>query len=290
MEHQLWQAIVNEVRQLDKSRRRTERGFTVGEIVLTWFWAVLHDRPVDWACQRRNWPIHLRQRRLPSGSTMSRRLRSCAVRQLLTQLETQVLQPRGSHLVWLLDGKPLLTSKVSKDRQASALKGSRGYKLHALIDAQQQVKAWRISPLGKDEKEMGRRLIRAAQVQGYIVADGNYDAAPLYQACEEQGDLQLVAPLRVCRTGTRRRRQTPGRQRAITRQDGLLDRDKLFVKGLFRQRLAIERYFGNLTSWGGGLTHPPPWVRTHRRVARWVQGKLILHALRRQLRSTTYVA
>lgn len=290
MEHQLWEAIVREVRQLDKSRRRTERGFTAGEIVLTWFWAVLHDRPVDWACQRRNWPIHLRRWRVPSGSTVSRRLRSAEVRQLLGQLEARILQPHAKHLVWLLDGKPLLTSRVSKDRQASAARGMRGYKLHVLIDAEQRVQTWRISPLGKDEKEMGRRLIRAARVQGYVVADGNYDAAPLYDVCDQQGELQLVAPLRACRTSVRRRRQAPGRRRAIARQDGLLERDKQFVNDLFRQRLAVERYFGNLTSWSGGLKHLPPWVRTHRRVERWVQGKLILHALYRQLRSTTYAA
>lgn len=290
MEYQLWQAIVSEVRQLDKSRRRTETGYTDGEIVLTWFWAVLHDRSMDWACQRGNWPIHLRRRPLPSSTTMSRRLRAPGVRKLLVQLEERVLRSSGRGLVWLLDGKPLLTSKVSKDRHTSALRGTRGYKLHVLIDAAQQVKIWRISPLGKDEREMGRRLIRAAGVQGYVVADGNYDAHPLYHACDEQGQLQLVAPLRTSRTGCRRRRQSPGRQRSIARQDGLLDQDQAFVKDLLSQRLAIERYFGNLTSWGGGLTHLPPWVRTHQRVERWVQSKLLLHALRRRLRTRTYVA
>ena len=46
-------------------------------------------------------------------------------------------------------------------------------------------------------------------------------------------------------------------------------------------RLDCERQFGNLVNWGGGLTCLPAWVRTHRRVRRWVQAKLVLAALKR---------
>jgi hypothetical protein len=45
-----------------------------------------------------------------------------------------------------------------------------------------------------------------------------------------------------------------------------------------------------LVSWGGGLTGLPAWVRTHRRVHRWVQAKLVLSALKQQLRQTTCAA
>lgn len=290
MEHQLWKAILAEVTRLDKSRRRNEKSYTDGEVVMAWFWAVLHDRPVGWACQRKNWPIHLRQRRIPSDSRVSRRLRTTSVKQLLKQVEDSVLAPQGQRLVWLVDGKPLPVSKVTKDRQAGPLKGSKGYKLHAMIDASGSVKAWRITPLGKDEKEMARRLVQSATLQGYVIADGNYDATQLYDACEEQGDLCLVTPLRASPSGRRRKSQSPGRRRSIERQDGLRAADKPFVLGLFHQRGDIERWFGNLSSWGGGLTHLPPWARTHRRVHRWVQAKLILNALRRQLRERTYVA
>ncbi len=54
-----------------------------------------------------------------------------------------------------------------------------------------------------------------------------------------------------------------------------------FARELMLLRNTIERSFGNLTNWGGGLTHLPPWVRTHRRVHRWVQAKLILNAIKR---------
>lgn len=290
MEHQLWKQILAEVTRLDKSRRRNEKAYTDGEIVLTWFWAVLHDRPVSWACQRTNWPIHLRGRRIPSDSRVSRRMRTASLQQLLQQVEVGALAPQKQGLVWLVDGKPLPVSKVTKDRQAGPSKGAKGYKLHALVDAIGNVKAWRITPLGKDEKEMARRLLHCASVQGYVVADGNYDAKPLYDLCEQQGNLRLLTPLRASPGGRRRKGQSPGRCRSIARQDGLRAQDKPFVLDLFRQRVDIERYFGNLTSWGGGLMHLPPWARTHRRVHRWVQAKLILHALRRRERQRTYVA
>jgi hypothetical protein len=48
--------------------------------------------------------------------------------------------------------------------------------------------------------------------------------------------------------------------------------------------------FGNLTSFGGGLAPQPGWVRTHRRVRRWVQAKLTFNALRMELRNQTDVA
>jgi hypothetical protein len=60
-----------------------------------------------------------------------------------------------------------------------------------------------------------------------------------------------------------------------------------FGQQLLEQRAAIERHFGNATNWGGGLTHLPPWARTHSRVRRWVQAKLALTGLRRQLNQRT---
>jgi hypothetical protein len=63
-----------------------------------------------------------------------------------------------------------------------------------------------------------------------------------------------------------------------------------FGEQLLQDRAQIERYFGRLVTWGGGLTGLPAWVRTHRRVHRWVQAKLVLSALKQQLRQTTCAA
>src|SRR5436305_956175 len=53
-----------------------------------------------------------------------------------------------------------------------------------------------------------------------------------------------------------------------------------FADRLREDRTEIERRFGNLTNWGGGLACLPAWVRTHRRVRRWVQAKLVLTRLK----------
>lgn len=80
MEHQLYREIVAVLRRIGKWRRRRNEGFTDEEIVQTWFWGVLHDRPVSWSCERRNWPLRERSRARPPNRTMSRRLRSAEVR------------------------------------------------------------------------------------------------------------------------------------------------------------------------------------------------------------------
>jgi len=63
-----------------------------------------------------------------------------------------------------------------------------------------------------------------------------------------------------------------------------------FGRGLLWQRKAVERFFGQLTSFGGGLSPLPAWVRTHRRVRRWVQAKLIFNRLRMDAHALTCVA
>jgi hypothetical protein len=46
------------------------------------------------------------------------------------------------------------------------------------------------------------------------------------------------------------------------------------------ERDRIERRLGNLCGFGGGLAALPAWVRTPRRVHLWVQGKLLVNAVR----------
>ena len=118
MEHQLWKEIVALLRSVGKRKPTWRQTYDDAEIVKTWFWAVLHDRPVCWACCARHWPVYERKRLLPSAPTMSRRLGSDGVKQLLKWLEQQVLAPRQRELVWFIDGKPLTISGCSKDRQA----------------------------------------------------------------------------------------------------------------------------------------------------------------------------
>lgn len=291
MEHQLWKEIVAVLKRIGKHTRRGRETYSDADIVKTWFWSVVNDRPEGWACERTHWPIQQRRCQVPSQSRLSRRLRTDRVQRLLVQLEHEVLAPRQQKLVWLMDGKPLVISSCSKDRQAgygrAAGGKAKGYKIHALVNAEGEVGAWRVAPMNKDERVMAKRLLSAADIQGYVLADSNYDSNKLHEVCSNLGNRQLVTPRRYGPgRGHGHRRQTAARMRS---KDLLENPDPQFGRQLFAQRTAIERFFGNLTNWGGGLTHLPPWTRTYRRVHRWVQAKLILNALKRQLRSTTYV-
>ncbi len=222
---------------------------------------------------------------------MSRRLRSAGVKRLLEEIEAEVLRPQQLGLLWMIDGKPLTIGGCSKDRQAgygrAAGTMAKGYKLHAVFGPNFTVAAWRIAPMNKDERIMARRLLREAPVQGYVLGDGNYDSNDLHDVCLSREDVQFVAPRRYGPgRGTGHRVQSPSRLRSME----LLEGESPFGRSLFGQRFLIEQHFGHLTSWGGGLNSLPAWARTHHRVHRWVQAKLILTALKRRLSSTTYVA
>jgi hypothetical protein len=118
MEHQLWKAIVALFYELHKRPTPTRFDFSDQRIVEVYYWAAVGDRPTSWACQARHWPLHLRQRALPSPATMSRRLRSRSVVALLEALDRRVLAPKEPGLFWRIDGKPLVIGGGSKDRQA----------------------------------------------------------------------------------------------------------------------------------------------------------------------------
>jgi hypothetical protein len=291
MEHQLWPLLQQHLAQLP-SRFNPHHTYSDRDIARVFLWAVLHDRPNQWACCKKNWPPHSRQP-LPSPSQLCRRLRSPGVLHLLQQVDERVLRPNGHPpIVWMVDGKPLVIGGASKDRQAGygrAVRGkARGYKLHALVGVDNSVLAWRIAPMNTDERVMARRMLRAAEAQGYVLGDSNYDSNPLHDACQAKPSLQLVTPRRYGRAkGLGHHRHSPGRLRSL---ELLRNPVSDFGRDLLGLRRGIEQYFGQLTSFGGGLSGLPAWVRTHRRVRRWTQAKLIINALRIQLRSETYLA
>jgi Transposase DDE domain len=291
MEGQLWKRIVMVLMQVCKRHKCAREDFSDEDIVRVYYWAVIHDRPISWACQAKNWPFPARRKALPSDTTMSRRQRTAQVVRLLDAVEKRVTKPNRPGLYWMIDGKPLVIGGCSKDRQAgygkAAASKAKGYKLHAIIAPEGSVAAWRIAPMNKDERVMAKRLLKTAEIQGYVVGDANYDSNYLHEICTERGNCQFITPRRY---GPGRkvghRAQSPGRLRSIAL---LEDPFPEFGEQLLQQRSAIERCFANATNWGGGLTHLPAWIRTHRRVRLWVQAKLTLTALRRAIRTTTYV-
>jgi hypothetical protein len=292
MERQLWKAIVVVLGRLDKGRRFARRKFTDVRIVEVYSWAVIHDRPTGWSCRRAHWPIDLQKRPLPSAATMSRRLRSPSVGALLEALDRCVLAPREGELFWMIDGKPLAIGGCSKDRQAgygrAAGGKAKGYKIHALAGSSGGLAAWLLAPMNKDERTMAKRLVRRAWAQGYVVGDANYDSNPLHDVCVSLGELQLVTPRRYGKgKGIGHRRHSQGRHRSISLLENPTPH---FGEQLLRDRAQVERQFGHWCNWGGSLTCLPAWVRTHQRVRRWVQIKLVLATLKRQTDQRTCAA
>jgi hypothetical protein len=296
MEHQLWLSILAVLASMDNAPKPTDFDFSDEDIVKVHYWSVLHDRPVSWACRKDNWPPARRRKPLPSPSTMSRRLRSESVLALLKNLERRVIAPKEPGLFWIIDGKPLTIGGCSKDRQAGygrAANGmGKGYKAHAILDFRGGVAAWRLAPMNKDERVMAERLLREAETQGYVVADSNYDSNKLHGICDELSEqrnpLQLVTRRRYGpNRGTGHRPQTRGRLRSMELTENPAPD---FANQMLHDRGSVERCFGNWTNWGGGLTCLPHWIRTHRRVHRWVQAKLVLTALKHELQNTTCVA
>lgn len=291
MERQLWRLILQLLDAHYNPRGEGRYQYSSREIVEVWMWCVIHDRPVSWACEPTNWPAAHRRCEIPSNTTMSRRLRSPAVQELLKKIETEVFGSEElSGLVWLIDGKPLPIGGCSKDRQAgygrAAGGKAKGYKLHAIIGKNNVLAEWRVAPMNKDERVMAQRMLLSGKFYGYVVGDKNYDSNKLHKVCDEKENLQMVVPRRYGKhRGLGHRKQTTGRLRS---KDILEDPFPKFGRTLLKIRNDIERYFGNLTNWGGGLACLPSWVRTHHRVHRWVQAKLILTTLKTKAKITTY--
>jgi hypothetical protein len=277
MERELWLALYLFV------ERSSVRGkgwlFTTANIVMAYFWAALHDRPMCWATDKRNWPEDLRPRRLPSQSQFSRRMRGNDVVELMVEIENTFVAMVGADqkLVRILDGKPLEVSNVSKDRDAgygrSAGGMHKGYKLHAIWSAGPIPLAWGLAPMNVSEKAMAKSLIPTLPGEGYLLADAEFDSNALYDIAHDAGH-QLVAPKRQKKKGLGHRRQSPYRLRSIELMQST------FGKALFKWRRQIERDFGNLVGFGGGLICLPAWVRTFKRVRHWVHAKLLINAAR----------
>ena len=295
MEHQLYKAIVAVLATLSKRRRPTICDFSDLDIVKVYYWSVIHDRPTCWACDLKHWPLWRRRKKLPllpSTATMSRRLRSPSVRSLLNALEQHVIAPKEPGLFWIIDGKPLTISGCSKDRQAGYGRAAgckaKGYKIHAVVEPQGAIAAWRLAPMNKDERVMGDRLLRTAPINGYVAADTNYDSNKLHEICDQRKQLYLITRRRYgSQHGTGHRKQTIGRMHSMRLVENPYP---AFANRMLQDRNEIERRFGQITNWGGGLTCLPPWVRTHRRVHRWVQAKLVLTALKRLTDTMTCAA
>jgi hypothetical protein len=277
MEDELFKQLYQLVPRIANGQTLKRATYNDAVIVLTYLWAVLHDRPMCWACQKKNWPLPYRRYPLPDNSTLSRRLRTAGVQRLLGQVEKELVHTSSASSCRWIDAKPLTIGRSSKDKQSGygyADGGmGKGYKLHAVADVSQGFVNWTIRPMNDHESRVARDLIPQISSGDYLIGDGSYDKNHLYDLAGRCG-FQLLAPQRIHNAkGIGHRRHSPYRLRNLSLQQEPLGQI------LLSSRTHIERMFGQLTNLGCGLSPLPNWVRTYFRVEMWVRGKMIIYHL-----------
>jgi hypothetical protein len=276
-----WRLIYHTIVEVSIAMGRLSRRFQYRDalIVAMFLWAVAHDRPLCWACHRKNYHRWFRPRRLPSNSQFSRRLQSSRVAAILTEVFCRLAETHRVTPLCYLDGRPLVVGFCSKDRQARAGRVyggfARGYRLHVLASEDRRVLCWSVTPLNVDERPVAQVLLAHVRPGGLVLADGQYDASSLYEQAADSGG-QLLTPL-PANAGKGHHRQSPGRLLAIAAWRG--------VAGyLYRERIGVEQCLAHQCTFGGGLGPLPTWVRGQLRVERWVGAKLIIYHARLRIR------
>ncbi len=253
------------------------------DVLAVLFWAALHDRSILWACDRRHWPGQAWRRKLPDQSTMSRRLRDPAIMPLIERVLQGLQSADGAPAVLIIDGKPLEVRWHTHDPEArpgwSTGRMGKGYKLHLIIDDRHRVQQWVVKPMNESEsrvacEDLVPRLTDEA-VGCRLLADANYNANRLFAATAERGAM-LVAPRRKPGSGLGHGRHHPDRIRSMALTEG----PGRTPQRLLTLRAEIERFFGAMASFGGGLATLPPWIRRLHRVRYWVGAKLAINAAR----------
>lgn len=285
MERELWLRIRRALRRVTPTRPRNAV-YTDRDVLAVFLWAVLHDRPVIWACERRNWPMQAWRRELPNQSTMSRRLKTAGFFAAL-EILLQHLQLSEDHdQVVVMDGKPLPVSSNTRDPDARSGRGvggfARGYKVHVILGLESQaVRAVRICSMNESESTQAHRMLRHTKTKFgrgcLLLGDTAFDSHRLYEAAQRRG-LRLVAPRRDVGCPISSCSCHPHRVESVYLTE--LEETGFYQRELKPRRDAIERFFSRLTCAGGGLTTLPPWVRRRHRVRAWVTAKLVINAAR----------
>src|SRR3954452_21956921 len=283
MERELCPVLYRLVREVGRDFSQKYVQIQPWVLVACSLWGILHDRPAQWACEQANWgKTTLRPWKLPSPSTISRRAYGVGVGMLWRALEVRLRDCREPALIAFLDGKPLPVGGYSKDEDAGYGRGAgtmdRGYKLHTVWADRAMPEAWEVTSLKVGETTVAGELLERLEGGGYVLADGNYDSSPLFDQAAAAG-YQLVAPIGHPNAGKGHHYQSPHRRRCIE----MMKKDEgtsQFGRTLYKMRTAIERSYGNATSFAGGMAPLPNWARRLKRVRFWVWGKLLINAAR----------
>lgn len=296
LDRDTWQVVIESIRRASRTVRtpgRRRPRYANRLIVAMYFWAVWHDRCLSWACHRVHYHSLFRPRgALPSISQFTRRIKTDACQAIIQRVHEDLAAYGIPGLLDYLDGKALLVGCVSKDPDARSghVSGGygKGYKLHAYINEGRRIVVWCLTPLNTDEKCVARELLvpllppEVDPRNNLVLADSNYDAAPLYRAMAAHGHAML-APLRgtSCIGPTGRRHPSTVRNMGPLRREvvRLWDEHPALARYVWEQRNNAEGTFSVLAV-ALGLHALPPFVRRLQRVTRWVGAKIILYHAR----------
>ena len=221
MEHQLCRSIVAVLATLSKLRKRTICDFSDEDIVKVYYWSVLHDRPTCWACDLNIGRFGRRRR--SAASLASDHVATVAQPVGAKPFErsgTTCHRPQRPGLFWMIDGKPLPISGCSKDRQAgygrAANCKAKGYKIHAIVDPQGAIAAWRLAPMNKDERVMAERLLRTAPIKATSSATPTTIPTSCTRSVTGASNCNWShVGVTALKHGTGHRKQTAGRLRSM---------------------------------------------------------------------------
>lgn len=278
MERELWPIVYHALRAVARAGDAPHAHHPTWAIAAVVLWAALHDRPIRWACDPDHWrTTRLRPAEIPSAATVSRRSRRPQFATLRAALEGRLAGDGPPAWTLVVDGKPLPVGPCSKDPDATPGPCGPGYEPHAPWGDKPLPERWAVTAANAYEGAVAEGLLAGLSGKGVLLADGNYEASRLYDAAAEAG-YQLLAPPDERDTGRGHRYRSPYRRRALEWfRDGL-------GEALLAGRGWIERAFGNLSSFAGGLGPLPAWARRLGRVTRWVWAKLVVNAARIILR------
>jgi len=284
MDRSQWTITYESIQRMARRLRRDPRlVFNDVLIVAMYMWSVAHDRPMCWACDRRNYSRLFRPRRLPSVSQFTRRVKSTRVRQVLQWVHEDLADVDASVMLQFVDGKPLVVGVASRDpdaRRGHVMGGfARGYKLHSLMTASRKIRTFSLTPLNLHEMPVASELIAGVPPMtpgSLLLADGNYDAADFHKLVESRGGRLLTRPRGFARHPVTRRQMGAARRE----HNDLWERAYDLCHDVYKLRVAAEGILSALTSYGGGLGPLPAFVRRLPRVTRWVGAKIILYNAR----------
>lgn len=288
MEGQLFTQLYDALITLGKHQLgKKGQQFSPAVIVGVYLWAVIHDRPVCWACRIDNWQDLCPWDSLPSEPTMSRRLKTIPVLQLQEQLFNHFNDQLPGGLLKRLDSRPLPVGWVSKDPEAKTGYGAgqltNGYKLHELkTHASGHLESWTLTPMNRHDSVAAMDLVANLSDSGYIGADNAYDVNRLYDLAGAH-DHQLIAQPKRRARNLGHRRHSPYRLHARRLLDYSMSgngQSYSWGQQILKARKLQETAFAHeVTNPCGSLGPLPFYVRRPHRVARYVITKLTIDRL-----------